>query len=121
MQDAIVTRLARALHIELAQVEAARVAQARSIPADARNLALRAEAIFLRHGANRPETEGAYALCEQALETDRSNLRALCVLAMRFAFRVTSAQSTDVDGDMRCAEEYAARARAADSNSYQAQ
>ena len=120
MQDAIVTRLARALHIELAEVEAARVAQARSIPADAENLALRAEAIFLRYGANRPETEGAYALCEQALETDRSNLRALCILAMRFAFRITSAQSTDFDGDMRRAEEYAARARAADPNSYQA-
>jgi adenylate cyclase len=120
MQDAIVTRLARALHIELAEVEAARVAQARSIPADAENLALRAEAIFLRYGANRPETEGAYALCEQALETDRSNLRALCILAMRFAFRITTAQSTDVDGDVRRAEEYAARARAADPNSYQA-
>jgi adenylate cyclase len=119
-QDAIVTRLARAVHIELAEVEAARVAQARSIPADPENLALRAEAIFLRYGANRPETEGAYALCEQALETDRSNLRALCILAMRFAFRITSAQSTDVDGDMRRAEEYAARARAADPNSYQA-
>lgn len=120
MQDAIVTRLARALHIELAEVEAARVALVRSIPADAENLALRAEAIFLRYGANRPETDGAYALCEQALETDRSNLRALCILAMRFAFRITSAQSTDVDGDMRRAEEYAARARAADPNSYQA-
>lgn len=61
-QDAIVTRLARALHIELAEVEAARVAQARSIPADAESLALRADAIFLRYGASRPETEGAYAL-----------------------------------------------------------
>lgn len=120
MQDAIVTRLARALHIELAEVEAARVAQARSAPADAEHLALRAEAIFLRYGANRPETEGAYALCEQALETDRQNLRALCMLAVRFAFSITSAQSTDADGDMRRAEDYAARARAADPNSYQA-
>jgi TolB-like protein/Tfp pilus assembly protein PilF len=120
MQDAILMRLARALHIELAEVEAARVVQPRSILADAEDLALRAEAIFLRYGANRPETEGAYALCEQALETDRSNLRALCILATRFAFRITSAQSTDVEGDMRRAEEYAARARAADRNSYQA-
>jgi len=119
-QDAIVTRLARALHIKLTEVEAARVVQGRSIPTDAENLALRAEAIFLRHGANRPETESAYALCEQAIETDRGNLRALCILAMRFAFRITSAQSTDVDGDMRRAEGYAARARAADPNSYQA-
>jgi len=119
MQDVIVTRLARALHIELAEIEAACVARAPSIPADADNLALRAEAIFLRYGASRPETEGAYALCEQALETDRGNLRALCILAMKFAFRITSMQSTDVDGDMRRAEEYAARARAADPNSYQ--
>jgi len=81
-QDAIVTRLARALHIKLTEVEAARVVQGRSIPTDAENLALRAEAIFLRHGANRPETESAYALCEQAIETDRGNLRALCILAM---------------------------------------
>ena len=120
MQDAIVTRTARALHIELAEVEAARCAQARSIPLDAKNLALRAEAIFLRYGANRPEAEDAYALSEQALETDRGNLRALCILAMRFAFRITSAQSTDADGDMRRAEQYAARALAADGNSYQA-
>jgi TolB-like protein len=119
-QDMIVTRLARALHIELAEVEAARVVQARSIPADAENLALRAEAIFLRYGANRPETESAYALCEQALETDCGNLRALCILAVRFAFRITSAESTDVDRDMWRAVEYATRARAADPNSYQA-
>jgi TolB-like protein len=118
MQDAIVTRLARALHIELAEVEAARIAQARAMPADAENLALRAEAIFLRYGVNRRETEGAYALCEQAVETDRSNVRALRILAMRFAFRITSMQSTEVDGDMRRAAEYAARARAADPNSY---
>jgi adenylate cyclase len=120
MQDVIVTRLARALQIRLAEVEAARLAPARSIRPDAENLAFRAEAIFLRYGANRPETEGAYALCEQSLETDRCNLRALCILAMKFAFRITSMQSTDVDGDMRRAEEYAARARAADPNSYQA-
>lgn len=119
MQDLIVTRLARALHIELAEVDAARVMQARSTPADADDLALRAEAIFLRYGANRPETESAHALCEQVLEADRNNLRALCILAMKFAFRITSAQSTDFDGDMRYAEEYAARARAADPNSYQ--
>jgi TolB-like protein len=120
MQDAVVTRLTRALQIKLAEVEAARLAPARSIRADAENLALRAEAIFLRYGANRPETDAAYALCEQSLETDRCNLRALCILAIKFAFRITSMQSTDVDGDMRRAENYATRARAADPNSYQA-
>jgi TolB-like protein len=120
MQDLIVTRLARALQIELAEAEATRVALARSIPTNAENLALRAEAIFLRYGASRPEAEGAYALCGQALEIDPSNLRALCIFAMKFAFRITSMQSTDVDGDTCRAEEYAALARAADPKSYQA-
>ena len=55
MQDDIVTRLARALQIELAAVEAARVSRMRST--DAEGLALRAEAIFLRYGPSRAQSE----------------------------------------------------------------
>src|SRR5205807_1524466 len=57
MQDDIVTRLARALQIELAAVEAARASQTSSANPNAEDLALRAEAIFLRYGPSRVESE----------------------------------------------------------------
>ena len=67
MQDDIVTRLARELHIELAAVEAARISQAHAADPSPEDLALRAEAIFLRYGPSREEADAAFQLCEQAL------------------------------------------------------
>src|SRR5215207_5269797 len=99
MQDDIVTRLARALQIELAAVEAARVSRTRSTDAGAEGLALRAEAIFLRYGPSREQSETAFDLCERALEIDPNNVRALSILAERYATRVTGMQSVDRGAD----------------------
>jgi TolB-like protein len=120
MQDDIVTRLARALQIELAAVEAARVPQTHSANASAEDLALHAEAIFLRYGPSRVEAEAALDLCARALELDADNVRALSILAEGYATRLTGMQSADREADSRRADGLACRALAADPNSYHA-
>jgi tetratricopeptide (TPR) repeat protein len=120
MQDAIVTRLARALEIELAAVEAARISRARLTRLDAEDFALRGEAIFLAYGVYRDEAEPGFDLCERALQIDPDNVRALSILAERFATRVTMKQSIDREADTRRADELASRALAVDPNSYHA-
>jgi TolB-like protein len=118
-QDEIVTRLARALQIELTMLESARMSGA---PAEHRgaDLALAAEAIYLRFGPSRRVSEQAYRLCEGALEIDPHNVRALCILAERTTMRVTGMQSLDREADVRQSEELVARALTADPNSYHA-
>jgi TolB-like protein/DNA-binding winged helix-turn-helix (wHTH) protein/Tfp pilus assembly protein PilF len=120
MQDAIITRLARALEIELAGVEAARISRSRPASLAAEDMAVRGEAIFLAHGVHRGEAEAGFELCERALEIDPNNVRALSILADRFATRVTNSQSTDCEADIRRADELASRALRSDSNSYHA-
>jgi TolB-like protein len=120
MQDDIVTRLARALQIELASVVAARISRTHSDDTGAESLALRAEAIFLRYGPSRERSEAAYDLCEKAIEVDPHNVRALSILAERYATRVTGMQTVDREADLRSAEHFVLRALAADANSYHA-
>jgi TolB-like protein/cytochrome c-type biogenesis protein CcmH/NrfG len=120
MQDDIVTRLARALQIELAAVEVARISRTQPASPSAEDLALHGEAIFLRYGPSREESKGAFDLCERVLEIDPNNVRALSILAESYATRLTGMQSTDREADVRRADEFASRALAADPNSYQA-
>jgi len=120
MQDEIVTRLARALEIELAAVEAARISRTSPASPDAEDMALRGEAIFLAYGVYRDEAEAGFDLCERALEIDPDNVRALSILAEKFATRVSSMQSVDSEADIRRADELASRALAIDPNSYHA-
>jgi tetratricopeptide (TPR) repeat protein len=120
MQDAIVTRLARALEIELAAVEAARISHMRPASLDAEDMAVRGEAIVLAHGVDRDEAEAGFELCERVLEIDPNNVRALSILAEKIANRVTTVQSTDRDADIRRADELASRALRSDGNSYHA-
>src|SRR5262245_56250836 len=120
MQDAIVTRLARALEIELAAVEAARISRTRPASLDAEDMALRGEAIVLAHGMDRDEAEAGFALCERVLEIDPNNVRALSILAEKIASRVTTLQTTDRDADIRRAGELASRALQSDASSYHA-
>jgi adenylate cyclase len=120
MQDDIVTRLARALQIELAEVEVARISRARPASPSAEDLALHGEAIFLRYGPSREESKAAFDLCERVLEIDPNNVRALSILAESYATRVTGMQSIDREADVRRADGLASRALAVDPNSYQA-
>jgi TolB-like protein/Tfp pilus assembly protein PilF len=120
MQDTIVTRLARALQIELAAAEAAHISRTRPASANAEDLALKAEAIFLRYGAHRDEAETAYTLCERALRKDPGNVRALSILAEKFSSRLNALQSTDRKTDTQRAERLVSRALAIDPNSYHA-
>ena len=61
MQDEIVTRLARALQVELTAAEASRVARAHPENPDAEELALQCEAAYLRFGL--PAERNAASLC----------------------------------------------------------
>jgi adenylate cyclase len=83
-------------------------------------MALHGEAIFLTYGVYREEAEAGFELCERALEIDPNNVRALSILAEKFATRVTSLQSVDREADIERADELASRALAIDPNSYHA-
>jgi TolB-like protein len=119
-QDEIVTRLARALQIELTALESARISRSGVEGRDAEDLALEGEAIYLRYGPSRRESEVGFGLCERALAIDPNNVRALGILAERYTTRVTGMQSIDRDADIRCGDELATRALALDPNSYHA-
>ncbi|MET3841800.1 winged helix-turn-helix domain-containing protein [Bradyrhizobium sp. OAE829] len=119
-QDEIVTRLARALQIELTALESARTSPGAVELCSAEDLALAAEANYLRYGPSRRESEQGFQLCERALAIDPNNVRALGILAERTTMRVTGMQSVDRDADIRLSEELVNRALAADPNSYHA-
>ena len=91
MQDEIVTRVARALHIKLSAVEAARLNYLRPKDQDADMLAMQAESEFLAHGVTGGVRMVAYMrLCEQVLERDPNNIRALTILGLALAVGVWS-------------------------------
>ena len=119
-QDEIVTRLARALQIELTVLESARTSPRAAEGHSAEDFALAGEAIYLRYGPSRRESEQGFQLCERALAIDPNNVRALGILAERTTMRVTGMQSIDPDADIRRSEELVIRALAADPNSYHA-
>jgi tetratricopeptide (TPR) repeat protein len=119
-QDEIVTRLARALQIELTALESAWTSLSTNEARSAEDLALAGEAIYLRYGPSRRESEVGFQLCERALALDPNNVRALGTLAERTTMRVTGMQSIDRDADVRRSDELVARALAVDPNSYHA-
>jgi adenylate cyclase len=120
MQDYVITRLARALQIELMRVESGRIAHDVLTKPGAEELSLRGEAIFSRYGPSRAEAEEAFTLCERALEINHDDVRALSILTEKYATRVTGMQSTNRSADIAMAEQYASRALALDPNSYHA-
>ena len=119
-QDEIVTRLARALQIELTALESARISRSGAESRGAEDLALEGEAIYLRYGPSRRESEVGFELCERALAADPNNVRALGILAEKYTTRLTAMQSIDRDADISRSDDLAARALAADPNSYHA-
>jgi adenylate cyclase len=117
MQDDIVTRLARRMQIELSSIEAARLPAVPAKNAAADDLAMRCEAIFLRSGMGRPETEAGYALCQQALQADPRNVRALSILGLKDATEAAN-RSTDRQADIAQADDLIKRALAVDPRYY---
>ena len=101
MQDEIVTRLARALQIQLAAVEASRVARAHPENVDAEELAMQCEAGYLRWGVTVNIAQPAFALCERALEMDARNIRALAILGVRSEARAAILLSDDPKAELR--------------------
>jgi tetratricopeptide (TPR) repeat protein len=118
MQDEIVTRLARALQIRLAAVEASRVARAHPENQDAEELAMQCEAGYLRWGVAPKNAQPAFAFCERALDLDSRNVRALAILGIRSLGRVIELLSDDPLAELRAADDFTSRALALDPNNY---
>jgi adenylate cyclase len=118
MQTEIVTRLARALEIKLAAVEAARVQRTRPGNLDAEDLAMRCEVGIYDSVPGSDEFTAALSLCDHALQIDNRNVFALTGMTFRYITPVIFAQSRDPQGDIRQADEFVSRALAIDPNSY---
>jgi adenylate cyclase len=120
MQDEIVTRLSRALQLQLVEVDAARVARTQPEDLDAEDLAMRCEAILVNAQPGSDEEERGYDLCDRALQRDGRNVRALVNLAFKFVNQVLAIQSQQREADIQRADELVSRALAIAPNAYAA-
>ena len=118
MQDEIVTRIARAMQIQLVAVDAARVTRTRPGNLDAEDLALRCEAGAYNFPPGSAEYTAAFDLCDRALHIDNGNVFALTGMTLRYIIPVVEAQSRDPQADIRKADELVSRALAIDPNFY---
>jgi class 3 adenylate cyclase/TolB-like protein len=118
MQDDIVSRIGRAMHLKV-PAEMSRLAQTRSANPNAEDLAWRCRAAFNRT-AFLSESDAGYRLCEQALQIDPENVRALATLSSKFFRRFITLAGPDRQADLRRADELASLAISADPNFYNA-
>jgi adenylate cyclase len=105
MQDAIVMHIASAIGFKLVE-ERARRAKARAANPNAEDLAWRCSAAVMQTLWT-PELDFAFRLCEQALDVDPNNVRALSFLAFKFADRGSPVPDPT---DLRRADELASLA-----------
>jgi class 3 adenylate cyclase/TolB-like protein/cytochrome c-type biogenesis protein CcmH/NrfG len=110
-QDEIVARLARALDLQLVQVEAARLKRSRPANPDAEDLALQCVSAVIRGGVRGKEAEAGFPLCERALALDPSNVRALTFLSVKHRLAIGLPER-----DLKRADELVSRALAVDAN-----
>jgi class 3 adenylate cyclase/TolB-like protein len=113
MQDEIVTHLARILEIQLWKVDAARVTRAHSANQTAEDLAWQCVSEVYTKMFQRD-----YSLCERAFLLDPRNALALAILAFKFVEPVLQGESTDIEGDIRRADELVSQALVVDPNLY---
>jgi adenylate cyclase len=106
-QDEIVTRLARALDIQLTEAEAARLKRTPAANPTAEDLALQCAAAVEEGRYAGKEAEAGYGLCEQALALDPNNVRALTYWSVKFR---------DLMGDVERADAKVSKALALDPN-----
>jgi tetratricopeptide (TPR) repeat protein len=116
MQDEIVTRLARAMALQLPQAEAARLKRKPAANANAEDLALQCEGALLKGGFIGKEADAAYLLCERALAIDPNNDRVLGLLSTKYWNLVGMGVSADPKADLMRADELASRAIALNPN-----
>jgi adenylate cyclase len=115
MQDEIVTRLSRALTIQLVAADVVRVSRTKPDNLNAQDLAMRCSAGMT--GMTEPADWAAAAnLCERALQIDGSNVLALGLMALLEVIPIISAQSADPTEAILRADERASRAIAIDPN-----
>ena len=115
MQDDIVTRLSRALTIQLVAADVVRVSRTKPDNLDAQDLAMRCSA-RMRGKADPAQWAAAANLCERALQVDSRNVLALGLTALLEMVPVISAQSSDPTEAIRRADERASQAIAVDPN-----
>jgi tetratricopeptide (TPR) repeat protein len=114
MQDAIVTHLANAMDFQLTEAEAARLKRTPAANPDAEDLALQCQAGSDKALWSGKDADAAYALCDQALAIDPSNVRAVELLGARFFFLAALGGSGDPKGDLGRADELESKALALD-------
>jgi len=115
MQDQIVTRLARALSIELVDAEISRVKRTRPANLDSQDFAMRCSSSFMR-AADFEDLAATGKFCEHALQIDDRNELALGLTAIMAILPVIAAQSTDPVRATKLADQLAAKALAIDPN-----
>ena len=115
-QDEIVTRLERAMDLELPYAEAARLKRTPAANPNAEDLALQCQAAIIKGGYIGKEADAAFPLCEQALALDPNNARALDFLAVKFFLPVELGSSADPKADLKRADELVLQALAVDPN-----
>jgi len=108
MQDTIVHRIAFAIGSKLVE-ERARRAETRAGNPNAEDLAWRCSAALM-HRFWTKERDFAFRLCEQALEVDPQNVRALSHLSLKFITRSAFFASPDAKADFHRADELASLA-----------
>ena len=112
MQDEIVTRLARAMQLQLPEAEAARLKRTPVANPDAEDLALQCWGIVQKNGYIGKEAEAGFPLCERALAIDSNNVRALTMLSVKYYLPILCG----LKGDLKKADELVSRALAVDPN-----
>jgi adenylate cyclase len=115
MQDEIVTRLGRALDLQLTEADVARNQRLRPGNLDAEDLALRCRSEWQQFFYDAAKVQAAYGLCDQALKLDERNVTALGMLAFKWILPVLFLKSADPASDIRQADDFVSRALAVDA------
>ena len=110
-QDEIVARLARAIHLQLPQVETARLKRTPAANPNAEDLALECQAAFLKNDVVFLRTDSP---CERALAADPNNVRALTWSATELL--PSLGRGHDPRDDLKRADVLLSKALALDSN-----
>jgi TolB-like protein/Flp pilus assembly protein TadD len=114
MQDDIVTRLGRALDLQLTEADVARNQRLRPGNLDAEDLALRCRSEWQQFFYDAAKVQAAYGLCDQALKLDERNVTALGMLAFKWILPVLFLKSADPASDIRQAGDFVSSALAVD-------